>query len=246
MEKQEFAKITRQKQIEEGEFRKLLDGMYEQLWENLFPPQILTDGLSVKVENNVITPENALIPDCITCGACCALLLCVNLNPRNAVAPDDYWEITKQGDNRELTVDRCMKLKEEDFSCTALDGTVGEEVTCLIYEDRPKMCRTFEAGSDRCHAVRRAVGIEPFLGLMEMYEAVQKLKSQKENPDELEKIEIVNIYEEGESKNLQIKVILKNKMEKVIHNFDPKLETWFQAEFEGLTLAKADELISTR
>lgn len=246
MEKSELVQITRQDKITEDEFRPFLDAMYEQVWGNLLPPQILTHNLSNAIENNLITPKDTPIPDCLTCGACCASQLCVNLSPGNAVSSKDFWEITKPGANGEFTVDRCIKRKEEDFSCTALDGTVGEKVGCRVYEDRPKMCRMLEEGSDRCHAIRRAFGIEPFLSLMEMYEAVQLLKSQEDNAADAEGIQVVSIVEEAGTRNLQICVTLRNGSEEVIHNFDPKSETWFQAEFEGLRLAKADELISER
>lgn len=245
MEKSELVQITRQSKIAEDEFQPFLNGMYEQVWENLLPPQILTHNLSNTVTGNIITPDNKPIPDCLTCGACCASFVCVTLESDNAVASKDYWEITKQSENGEFTVDRCIKRREEDFSCTALEGKIGGNVSCRIYENRPKMCRTFEAGSDRCRAVRRAYNIEPFLEVMEMYEATRKLKSQEVIVDE-ERIEKVSINEESGTRNLQISVILKNGSEEVIHVFDPKSETWFQAEFEGLKLAEAVELIENR
>lgn len=244
MEKNELIQITRRNKISEDEFQPFLNAMYEQVWGNLLPPQILTHDLSNTVAGNIITPSNEPIPDCLTCGACCASFVCVTLES-NAVASKDCWEITKQGENGEFIVDRCIKRKEKDFSCTALGGKIGENVSCRIYENRPRMCRTFEAGSDRCRAVRRAYNIEPFLGLMEMYEATQKLKAQEVIVDE-ERIEKVSINEEGGTRNLQISVKLKNGLEKIIHTFNPKSEIWFQAEFEGLKLAEAAELIENR
>lgn len=245
MEKSELVQITRRSKISEDEFQTLLGGMYEQVWGNLLPPQILTHDLSNTVAGNVVTPGDQPIPDCMTCGACCAAFVCVTLDAGNLISSEDFWEITKHSENREFAVERCIKRKEADFSCAALEGKIGENVICRVYEDRPKMCRTFEAGSDRCHAVRRAYNLEPFLGLMEMYEATRKLKAGEVIIDG-ERIENVNIKEERGTRNLQIFVTLKNGSEKIVHTFNPKSETWFQAEFEGLKLAEAEELIVDR
>lgn len=242
-ENSEFIQITRRERIAEDEFLSFVNAMYEQVWGNLLPPQILTHDLSNTVAGNVITSENEPIPDCMTCGACCASFVCVDVNPGNPIASKDCWEITKRGKRSEFTVDRFIKRKEEDFSCVALEGEIGREVNCRVYEHRPRMCRLFEAGSDRCHAVRRAYGLEPFLSLMEMLEARQKLDKQENNDEDNEKIVTVNINEREGTKDLQISVSLKNGVEKIIHNFDPKSEIRFQSEFEGLTLEKAEKLI---
>lgn len=248
MEKSKFVQITRQGKIAEDEFQPFVNAMYEQVWGKLFPPQILTHSLSNTVENNIITPKDAPIPDCMTCGACCASFVCVDVASDSAVSSKDCWEITredKSGD--EYTVDRYIKRKETDFSCTALEGTIGENVSCRVYEDRPRMCRKFEAGSDRCHAVRRAYGLEPFLSLVEMFEAKQKLeKEENEKRENPEGVDTVRIVEDGETENLNIYVLLKDGSEHLIHSFDRNVETWFKSEFDGLTSSKAKDLIASR
>ena len=178
MDKSKLVQITRRNKIAEDEFLPFVNAMYEQVWGNLLPPQILTHDLSNTVAGNIITPTDEPIPDCITCGACCGSLICVGVNPGNPISSKDCWEITKEGENGEFTVDLYIKRNEESFSCSNLEGKIGEKVGCSIYETRPPMCRVFEAGSDRCHAIRRAYGIEPFLSLMEMFEARQKLNAQ--------------------------------------------------------------------
>ncbi len=245
MEKSELVQITRRDKIAEDEFLPFVNAMYEQVWGNLLPPQILTFNLSNTVADNIITSADSPIPDCMTCGACCASFVCVDVKPDNPISSKDCWDITKQGENIEFTVDRYIKRKEEDFSCVALEGKIGKEVSCRVYENRPRMCRQFEAGSDRCHAVRRAYNLEPFLSLMEMFEARQKLDALESNIDN-ERIEAVNINVKSGTQDLQITVTLKNGSQEIIHEFDPKFETWFQTEFEGLTLAKAEELIINR
>lgn len=247
MKESKLVQITRQDNIAEDEFGSFVNFMYEQVWGRLFPPQLLTHELSNRVENNVITPKDTPIPDCQTCGGCCASFVCVDVAPDSSVSPEDCWNITREGRNDEYTVDRYIKRKEDDFSCTALEGKIGEQVNCRVYEDRPRMCRQFEAGSDRCHAVRRAYGIEPFLSLMEMFEAKKKLeKASSENSQNPEGVDRVRIVEDGETEKLQIIVSLKDGSEHLIHTFDRNAEIWFKSEFDSLTLSKAKDLISSR
>jgi uncharacterized protein len=242
MEKNKLIQITRQKKIMETDFKPFVNAMYEKVWGNLFPPQILTHDLSNTVSGNIVTPADDPIPECMSCGACCASFVCVDVAPDNPISSNDCWDITKECENGEFVVDRFIKRKEADFSCTALEGTIGQEVSCRVYDDRPRMCRKFEAGSDRCHAVRRAYGIEPFLSLSEMLEARKKLNSANNRTDS-EVITRAVISDEQETTNLQISVEFENCPKDIIYKFNPKSETWFQSEFEGLTLQEAKELI---
>lgn len=247
MDKNKLVQITRQSKIAEDEFNAFVNRMYEEVWEKLYPPQILTHNLSNTVENNVITPKDKAIPDCMTCGACCASFVCVDVAPENPISKEDCWEITDKGKSDEYIVDKYIKRKEEDFSCTALEGTIGENVSCRVYEDRPRMCRQFEAGSDRCHAVRRAYGLEPFLELMEMFEAKQKLeKAENERKSDNERVDSVRIVEDTKMDNLQVFVLLNDGSEHLIHKFNKENETWFKSQFEGLTLIKAKDLVANR
>ena len=178
MSKGEFVQITRRSQIAEEEFYPMISAMYEQVWLNLLPPQLVTDDLSTRVAKNLVTPSDAPIPECSTCGACCASMLCVGVRPSENVPTENYWDITAKGKNGEITVDRYLRRDGETLACAALEGTIGEAVSCRIYEQRPRICHQFEAGSDKCHALRRAYGIEPFLTLEEMFEALQKIKAE--------------------------------------------------------------------
>jgi Fe-S-cluster containining protein len=245
MEKSQLIQITRQKKITETDFTPFVNAMYEEVWGNLFPPQILTHDLSNTVSGNIITPADEPIPECVTCGACCASLLRVDVAPDNPISSSDCWDIIKEGENCEFIVDRIIKRKQEDLSCTALEGMVGDKVTCRVYDDRPRMCRKFEAGSDRCHAVRRAYGIEPFLSLSEMSEAREKLNA----PNKAKNSEVITkaiLSEEKGTSNIQISVKVGDCPEEIIHKFNAKSETWFQSEFEGLTLHEAKDLIIKR
>lgn len=246
MDRNRLVQITRQDKIAEEEFYPMISFMFEQIWQNLLPPQILTNGLAVKTANNVITPADAPIPDCLTCGVCCAAMLCVGVRPgeEKRISAEDYWDITAQGENGEILVDRYLRRNAETLACSALDGALGERVGCRIYEQRPSMCRHFEAGSDKCHALRRAYGLEPFLTLQEMSEAVQKLKTQPEKSAPSETIQSVKFVAQAD--NLRISALMKDGSLKTIHSFDPKRETWRQFEFDGLTLSQAEDLIKSR
>jgi Fe-S-cluster containining protein len=41
--------------------------------------------------------------------------------------------------------------------CVALEGTVGKQVSCTIYDIRPEVCRKFKPGSPVCRMARRVV-----------------------------------------------------------------------------------------
>lgn len=243
MNKMDFVQITRQKKIAEKDFYPMIVAMYEQIWQNLLPPQILTNGLTVKRANNVITPPDAPVPDCVTCGVCCGAMLCVGVRPNEQVAEENYWDITIKGGAGEIVVDRYLRRDAETLACAMLE--IGEQKTCKIYESRPRMCRDFDAGSDKCHALRRAYGLEPFLSVEEMMEALQKLDVQPEKSASAEKIKEVKFIE-AENGEMQIRAYLRDGSDKIIHTFDFDKEIWRQFEFDGLTLMQAANLINSR
>lgn len=247
MEKTEFVQITRQNKIAEDDFYPMIVAMYEQIWNNLLPPQIIPKGLSVKRSANVITLPDTPIPDCLSCGVCCAAMLCVGVRPSEdeQLSAEEYWDITIEGQENEITVDRYLRRDVETLACAFLQIETGEPTICKIYERRPQMCRDFDAGSDKCHALRRAFGIEPFLSLDEMTEALEKIynKLVKSAPSEtIREVKFIEI-ETGE---LQISAYLKDGSVKTIHVFNPQNETWRQFEFDGLTLSQAKDLIDSR
>lgn len=245
MDKTQFVQITRQKKIAENDFYPMIVVMYEQIWQNLLPPQIVTDGLTTRRANNVITPSDVPIPDCLTCGACCAVMLCVGVRSDEKISAEDYWDITIEGKNGEITVDRFLRRDAETLACTSLEIQNGERAICKIYEQRPQMCRDFEAGSDKCHALRRACGFEPFLSLDGMSEALRKIDERpiKSVPsDTIREVKFI----ESENGELQVSAFLRDGTNKIIHIFDSEKETWRQFEFDGLTLSQAADLIALR
>lgn len=247
MKRSKLVQITRQNKIAEVEFDSFADAMFADIWEKLSSPQILTQKLSNRVAENVITAFDEPVPECETCGGCCAAFSYVDIAPTDSVSIKDSWNIFGKGSNKDYLVDRFIKRTSDDFSCTALDGVIGEKVSCRIYKDRPLTCRNFEAGSDRCHAVRRAYGIEPFLNSMEMSEAIHLLKEfENEKKEDDKKIDTARIVENIETENLQVFVTLNDGSEHLIHTFNRNFETWFKSEFERLTLSKAKDLVANR
>lgn len=245
MEKSRLVQITRQSKIAAEDFTPMINTIYEQIWEKLLPPQILTDDLTSRVADNVVTPPDAPVPDCQTCGACCAAMPSVGVLPDEKVSAADAWDVTVTGKKGETVVDRFVRRDDENFSCVALEGAVGETVSCRIYENRPRVCRRFEAGSDRCHGLRRAYGLEPFLTIEEMLAALEKLEARPARKDAPAVINVEFAAEE-ETGNIEIKVLLGDNSIRKIHVFEPNTEIWRQFEFYGLTLAQAQRLIGER
>lgn len=244
MEKTDFVQITRQPTIPESEFYAMIYKMYEEIWFSRFPPEIPTKRLSVKRAKNVVTPPDAPIPDCIMCGLCCEMMPCVGVRPQEDIAPEDYWDITVAGKNGEIVVDRYLRRDGETFACKQLTSDNGKFL-CKIYEKRPQICRDFEAGSDKCHALRRISGLEPYLSRKETEAALEKLDARLPRAENSEMIDSVK-FVETDFEKLDVVASFKDETKKTIHSFDPKVETWRQFEFDALTRQEAEELIANR
>ncbi|HEY0461259.1 MAG TPA: YkgJ family cysteine cluster protein [Pyrinomonadaceae bacterium] len=245
MDKTKFVQITRQDKIAEDEFYPMIIAMHEEIWRNLLPPQIVTNGLSVKRASNVITPPDAPVPDCLTCGVCCGALLCVGVRPDEELPAEDFWDITIEGKDGEIAVDRYLRRDPETLACAFLNIQAGEPRACKIYDRRPQVCHDFDAGSDKCHALRRAYGIEPFLSLDEMSEALEKLDQRPVKSLPSETIREVK-FVETDNGDLQISAFMRDGSVRTIHTFNPTVETWRQFEFDALSLSQAADLIASR
>lgn len=94
---------------------------------------------------------------CLTCGACCAFF-----------RVSFYWsEAMARGLPEELTEKvndfiACMAgTGSVPARCVALDGTVGEKVSCSIYSRRPAPCHSVQAGDEKCNRARERHGLPP-------------------------------------------------------------------------------------
>jgi len=242
METESFLEMD---QVTEDEAARGFNSMFDELWPKLLPQQIDLEGLPARVSSNVITPSDVPVPDCADCGACCGAFVRVPLDPGSRVASSDTWDVRAEIDGTDLVVDRFLKRRKGDLACSKLAGAVGEPSRCSIYEDRPSTCRTFEAGSDRCHAIRRAYGLEPFLTLEEMSEAVGRLDERDDDgstggADMVESVRFTN----GDRDLVRIEAAISDGSFRVLHEFDPGGETWHRSQFEGFTLSEVKKLVS--
>jgi len=92
---------------------------------------------------------------CQTCGACCATF-----------RVSFYWaDADARGLPAELTEQinpwfGCMAgTNRAAPHCVALAGTVGTEVGCRVYEQRPEPCREVQAGDSQCLKARSHHGL---------------------------------------------------------------------------------------
>lgn len=83
--------------------------------------------------------------NCQTCGACCYHRI------------DDKWiEVTEQ-DSLSISHDLLQdgdiakySMKMRDNRCVCLSGSLGQSVSCLIYNNRPTICRQVQPGDSIC------------------------------------------------------------------------------------------------
>lgn len=103
--------------------------------------------------------------DCQSCGACCC-----NSARNMKVGSRDYVEIERSdalSQSRDLLRELAerrnrawfMKLVDDEERCVALDGVVGDRVSCSIYVLRPQGCRRVNAGDSECIAARKLHGL---------------------------------------------------------------------------------------
>jgi Fe-S-cluster containining protein len=96
---------------------------------------------------------------CTSCGACCVSFRVDfsvhELLSNGGTVPD--------GLSVELNNTLC-RMRGTDHSpprCAALQGQIGQQVGCAIYEWRPGPCREFREGDDACNRARERYGLMP-------------------------------------------------------------------------------------
>jgi hypothetical protein len=92
--------------------------------------------------------------DCIDCGACC--------RSGFDVVPVGMGERARKR-HPELVVARepGFAMRREGDHCAALTGSPAGPYICVIYEDRPRVCRELEPGGKHCLMARFRVGLAP-------------------------------------------------------------------------------------
>ena len=86
---------------------------------------------------------------CISCEACCCRLEVMLITdtgvPERFLATDDWGGL--------------IMLRLEDGWCSALDRNT---MKCMIYAQRPLICREFQMGQYECIAERKSFGLATF------------------------------------------------------------------------------------
>lgn len=89
---------------------------------------------------------------CRTCGACCA-----HFQVRFPASEQVPQSLTlSRGRYRVMA-----GTNRSPVRCAALVGEVGKSAYCIIYDDRPSVCRVFAPGSSKCNQARAAHGLPP-------------------------------------------------------------------------------------
>lgn len=90
----------------------------------------------------------AIIPACLTCGACC-------FGPGERYVPVSGADHARLGELAErYTVflgNRCY-MRMQDGHCAALELRADGQFVCRLYEHRPQVCRDLERGAPACQA----------------------------------------------------------------------------------------------
>ena len=239
-------KIERRNKLSREEFSQVIENLEGRIWKNLKSEPIPFGKLSGRRAGSFLTPVDAPIPDCQTCGACCIAVPWVDVKENDATSAENYWDITVRGRNEEIIVIRQLRRDTKTGNCLALKGDVGKSVECGIYETRPDDCRKFEAGSDKCHALRRAYGIEPPLTDMVTASFMMQIFLKDEPKGDERAIYYTQIEETENPGVFEIVIFFRDKSTLIIHRFNMSEESWLESEFSALSLAEAKNLIASR
>ena len=105
-------------------------------------------------------------PYCLSCGACCAAFR-VDFHCADLATPSNPGVPVALTVPLTATLVRMRGTDEVPPRCVALEGEIGNEVRCTIYERRPGPCRDFAPyaplgmGDDACDSARRRYGLPP-------------------------------------------------------------------------------------
>jgi Fe-S-cluster containining protein len=97
--------------------------------------------------------------DCTICGACCVGegKAHVLLGRGERARIGRQLPIVRRAKGEYL---RTRKNSDGVTVCAALDGTVGSECKCSIYENRPMVCQLYEVGGESCLKAREILKIK--------------------------------------------------------------------------------------
>lgn len=102
---------------------------------------------------------------CLTCGACCAYFRVSFFWGECQSAGGTVLDSSVVAINSTFVA--MLGTDQKPVRCTALMGTVGEDVRCTMYDNRSSSCQNFHASwalgerNADCDAARAAYGLEP-------------------------------------------------------------------------------------
>lgn len=96
---------------------------------------------------------------CQACGACCASFR-VSFYWAEAATNAIPQELTEQVN---ATVSCMAGTNSKTPRCGALQGTVGQDLSCRIYPQRPSPCREVQPGDEQCNRARSRHGMAPLV-----------------------------------------------------------------------------------
>jgi Fe-S-cluster containining protein len=100
----------------------------------------------------IIDSEPGEASPCQACGACCAY----SRNwPRFTIEDDAALELIPQ----KFVSEKLSGMRCEGERCSALSGEIGIATSCVIYAERPEVCRTCMPGDVECAMARRRYGL---------------------------------------------------------------------------------------
>jgi Fe-S-cluster containining protein len=109
-------------------------------------------------------PQGAALNTCQQCGACCSAFR-VSFYWAEAVQrglPDSFMEKV----HAHLA---CMAgTNRPTPQCLALQGQVGKQVNCLVYQARPSPCREVQPGDAKCNEARVRHGLDPLVSATQL------------------------------------------------------------------------------
>ncbi|HKP13460.1 MAG TPA: YkgJ family cysteine cluster protein [Blastocatellia bacterium] len=154
-----LVQLTRKRGMSEAAFVEMMEQLSRRRAMSIAADEEV--GLYAEtLAESVIAIAEAGRPDCQTCGACCAYFHQVAVLDSDPTPRRLTWAVWDAGAVKGPKT-RWLRREPGEGHCVAFDGRVGQRAHCAVYELRPMSCRAFEAGSDRCHAVRRVYGLEP-------------------------------------------------------------------------------------
>jgi uncharacterized protein len=168
-----LVQLTRKRAMSEASFAAMID----QLGQRRAGMAAAGEGPGLYAEaiaESFFVANQTGVPDCQTCGACCAYFHQVAVLDSDPTPRRLTWTVW---DAEDIAGPKTRWLRREAHQgrCVAFAGSVGQHARCAIYELRPNSCRAFEAGSDRCRAVRRVYGLEPPLSEVEWTERAERI-----------------------------------------------------------------------